>query len=271
MSDTRSIGVFDSGVGGLTVAAAIHKLLPMEVIQYYGDTAHLPYGEKSPETIKKYSQGIAQYLLSKDIKLLVIACNTASAWAFQEVVDSIPASIPVINVIDPVVDYIENSKNLKHVGVIATAATVLSGVYSKKIHASDSSKVVSELATPLLVPMIEEGFIENEVSYAILENYLNSATLKDIQALVLGCTHYPLIKPTISKILGPSVELIDNAQSTAELVKKILVNTNSLNSSAEVSAVKAEVSDYTATFEQKAKGFFGANLHLSLNNIWNNE
>jgi glutamate racemase len=158
------IGIFDSGIGGLTVASAIHKILPREPLVYFGDTAHFPYGEKSADALRYYAIRISQFLLRHDCKMIVIACNTASSVAYKTVVDFVGDGIPVVNVIDPVVKEIVSNRQIKKVGIIATKATVKSDMYAKKIHALNKKVEVSSLATPLLAPMIEEGFFDNKIS-----------------------------------------------------------------------------------------------------------
>ena len=182
---SNPIGIFDSGIGGLTVANSIQKVLPNESMIYFGDTAHLPYGDKSPDSIKYYGIRIAQFLLDKDCKMIVIACNTASALAYEAVKDFVNGRVPVINVIDPVVEYIVNNKNSKRVGVIGTKGTIKSDIYPKRIKAKNKLIEVSSLATPLLAPMIEEGFFNNRISRSIIAAYLSSRKLTKIDSRYL--------------------------------------------------------------------------------------
>lgn len=175
---TQPIGIFDSGIGGLTVANAIAKALPKEQLIYFGDTAHLPYGDKSPDSIKYYSIRIAQFLLQQDCKMIVIACNTASALAYETVKDFIGNKIPVIDVVEPVVEEIVKNKKLKQVGVIATKGTIKSDIYAKKIKEHSRQLHVSSQATPLLASMIEEGFFNNKISRTIIFDYLSDPNLK---------------------------------------------------------------------------------------------
>ena len=202
--NTQPIGIFDSGVGGLTVAHAIKQVLPGESIIYFGDTAHLPYGDKSEEAIRSYSKRITEFLLGYKSKVVLIACNSASASAFDFLKEEFGKKVILIDVIDPVVDHLRTKKITK-IGVIGTKRTISSGTYEKKIgEASPGTKVVS-LATPLLVPMIEEGFIFDDISNAIIRTYLTNDILSGIKALILGCTHYPIIKNQISKIFDFNV------------------------------------------------------------------
>ena len=188
---SQPIGIFDSGIGGLTVANAIQKVLPNESLIYFGDTAHLPYGDKSPDSIKYYAIRITQFLMQKNCKMIVIACNTASSIAYETVKDFVEGKIPVVDVISPVVDLVAHTKSIHKVGVIGTKGTIKSDIYAKKIKAS-SKKEVASLATPLLAPMIEEGFFNNKISRSVIASYLSSRKLAKIDALILACTHYPL-------------------------------------------------------------------------------
>ena len=218
----KPIGIFDSGIGGLTVASAIQKALPKESLMYFGDTLHFPYGEKSPAIITRYSEKITDFLLSKGCKCIIIACNTASSIAFETVKKRAGNRALVFNVIDPVAEYVATNFEDKKIGIIATKATVKSGMYEKKIHKLDSSVLVSSYATPLLAPMIEEGFFNNKISKTIINSYLSNTKLKGIKALILACTHYPLIKPEIEEYYKKKVQIIDSAQIVAENIAKQL-------------------------------------------------
>ena len=267
MSSSLPIGIFDSGIGGLTVASAIHQLLPKEELIYFGDTAHLPYGDKSPEAIKYFSLKIGKFLLDKRCKLIVIACNTASSLAYQDLVDFLGDKIPVINVIDPVVDYMVNQGNHQRIGVIGTKATIKTDVYAQKIKALKPGLEVKSLPTPLLAPMIEEGFFSNTISKTVIHSYLSSPKLKKIDSLILACTHYPLIKPEIQEYYNNEVEIINTAEIVAQYVKKRLSDLDLLNVS-EPKRHKFYVSDYTPSFEKSTKLFFGEKIHLKQHNIW---
>ena len=199
---SQPIGIFDSGIGGLTVAKAVAEMLPKENIIYFGDTAHLPYGDKSADLIKKFSFDIAHFLIeNKKCKSVVIACNTASAVAYESLRDQHKGDIPILNVIDPIIEAIVEDKTIKKVGLIATQTTVNSGVYQEKLTRRSPHVEIEVLATPLLVPMIEEGFANDNISHAIIENYLSNPKIEDIDALILGCTHYVLIKTEIDAFL----------------------------------------------------------------------
>lgn len=267
MSAKLPIGIFDSGIGGLTVASAIHKLLPNEELVYFGDTAHLPYGDKSPEAIKYFSLKIAQFLLDKQCKMIVIACNTASSLAYNDLVEFIGDKIPVLNVIDPVVDFVAAEKQLKHVGVIGTKATINSDLYAKKLKLARPGIEVKSLATPLLAPMIEEGFFSNTISKTVIHSYLSSPKLKNIDSLILACTHYPLIQAEIEEFYHEKVTIINSAAIVAQSVQKKLAELHLLNKSG-AKKLQFFVSDYTSSFEKSTKLFFGEKIHLKLKNIW---
>ena len=269
----QPIGIFDSGIGGLTVARAITKLLPHEQIIYFGDTAHMPYGEKSAEAIKHYSIKIAEFLKFKNCKMIVIACNTASAAAYKSVVKSTGMKDLVVNVIDPAVDYVVKNHYRQNVGVIATKRTISSNVYAKRIETLDPVSDVVQLATPLLAPMIEEGFYNNKISQTIINSYLSKSKLSKIDALILGCTHYPLIKGEIQKFYGKAVEVIDSSEIVALYVKQVLEKHQLLNdakSSVFSLGKKSQffVSDYTQSFEETSKIFFDEKVKLKQFNIW---
>jgi len=265
-SDSRPIGIFDSGIGGLTVAAAINDLMPHERLIYFGDTAHLPYGEKTGKTIQGYSENITRFLLKNECKAIVIACNSASATAYANVRELAPADIPVINVIDPTVEYVGKKYTEGKIGVIGTKATVNSRSYAKRIQKNNPNLKVSMLATPLLVSMIEEGFFNNRISQAIINNYLEKNTLKNIQALILGCTHFPLIKPEVDSFYSKTTEVIDSSSIVAKSLQQELKK-RSFTSSKLVGSHHFFVSEKTHSFEQSTKLFFGEKLKLEKKNL----
>lgn len=262
----QPIGIFDSGVGGLTVAHAIKQILPGESLIYFGDTAHLPYGDKSAESISFYSHKITEFLLEHDSKVVLVACNTASASAFESLKKDFKDKTILIDVIDPVVDYM-SSKNFSRIGVIGTKRTISSGTYEKKLSEKLPSAKVVSLATPLLVPMIEEGFIFDDISNAIIRSYLTNQSLEGIQALILGCTHYPIIKNQISKIFNFNVEVVDSARIVAMVLRDTLEKNDLLNDSQSVSD-KFFISDYTDYFEKIARMFFEGEINLKKADIW---
>tara|TARA_B110000438_G_scaffold271409_1_gene289269 strand:- start:446 stop:1252 length:807 start_codon:yes stop_codon:yes gene_type:complete len=262
MNKNSAIGIFDSGIGGLTVGHQIAKLMPQERIVYFGDTKHLPYGDKSPEAIIRFSKRITQFLLDQNCKMIVIACNTASALAFEHVKNLCKDKAIAINVIDPVVEFTAYSK-AKSVGIIGTKNTVSSDVYAKKIQSLNIDITTSSIATPLLVPMIEEGFYQNKISQTILSNYLERKELRAIDHLILGCTHYPLIEEEIKQYYKGKVELINSARIVSKYVKKVLMDVNLLNDDSHTTAKhQFHLSDYTNSFEQSAQHFFGEKISL---------
>ncbi len=263
---TQPIGIFDSGIGGLTVARAITKLLPNEQIIYFGDTAHMPYGEKSADAIKHYSIKIAEFLKFKNCKMIVIACNTASAAGFKAVVKHTGMKDLIVNVIDPAAEYVVKNHYRQKIGVIATKRTVSSNVYAKRIESLDPVSDVVQLATPLLAPMIEEGFYNNTISQTIINEYLSNPKLNNIDALILACTHYPLISREIDSYYQHKVKIIDSALIVAQAVEQHL-NQNSLLSNS-VTEHRFFVSDYTLSFEQSTQHFFKEKIRLEHFPLW---
>jgi len=267
MKAEQPIGIFDSGVGGLTVAHALKSVLPGEKIIYFGDTFHLPYGDKSVDSVRYYSRRISDFLLEKKCKIILIACNTASASAYEEVVNHVGDRALVVNVVDPVVEEMANSHTSGRVGVIGTKGTIHSGTYEKKIRESAPSLEVKSLATPLLVPMIEEGFIYDDISNAIIRTYLSDKTLKDIRTLILGCTHYPIIKKQIERFYEFNVDVVDSGRAVAGSLRRLLEENKLLNESNK-DLHEFYLSDYTSWFEKIAKMFFEEEIRLELLNFW---
>jgi len=263
----RPIGVFDSGVGGLTVANAIRQVLPGERLIYFGDTAHLPYGDKSKETIISYAERITQFLLEQQCKVIVIACNTASANAYDAIMEIAGDKALVVDVINPVVDYVTSAAKYKRIGVIGTKGTINSGTYVSKIIAKNPHCSVASLATPMLVPMIEEGFIFDDISNAIIRSYLSKPELSQIDSLILGCTHYPIIKNQISKYFNFSVDVIDSSRIVANSLQKLLIARNQLNQNLNP-VHRFLVSDFTDYFQVISKLFFEENIALEKINLW---
>ncbi len=221
------IGVFDSGVGGLTVAREIMRQMPKEKIIYFGDTARVPYGTKSKETVTRFSRQIARFLLSHQVKTIVVACNTASAYAVEELENEL--DIPVIGVVKPgakmAVDITKNGK----IGVIATEGTIGSGLYTKYIKSLREDAIIYGKACPLFVPLVEEGLWEDPVTVEIARRYLTELIDLDIDTLILGCTHYPLIRSVIGQVMGEGVTLVNPAYETAIALKKLLAEKGLLN------------------------------------------
>ena len=217
-----AIGIFDSGIGGLTVLQQIARLLPREILVYLGDTARCPYGPKSPEVVAQYSCENAAFLMDRGLKMLVVACNTASAVALNILRKRY--AFPVIGVIEPgAQEALRRSKNGR-IGVIGTEATIASGAYTQILRSMNASVEVYSRACPLFVPLVEEGWVENDVTRSTIAIYLGSLKHSGIDTLILGCTHYPLLKKSIANFLGPSVCLIDSAEETAKVVRQTLVD-----------------------------------------------
>jgi len=213
MSQESPIGVFDSGIGGLTVAHEVIRQLPHESLVYFGDTARVPYGPKSPETVRRYSREIAGFLRDQGVKGIVIACNTATAHALEALRGEM--DMPVIGVVEPGARAAVAATRDGHIGVIGTAGTIKSGAYERAIRALDPNVMVTPRACPLFVPMVEEGWIDHEATRLVAREYLEPMLEAEIDTLVLGCTHYPLLKPLLREVLGSSVRLIDSAEETA--------------------------------------------------------
>lgn len=216
----RPIGVFDSGVGGLTVAREIMRQLPNERIVYFGDTARVPYGSKSRETVTKFSRQIVRFLESQQVKAIVVACNTASAYALEELEKEV--DIPMIGVVKPGARAALAATKNKKIGVVATEATIHSGIYSRYIEKNDKDVRVLGKACPLFVPLVEEGLWEDPVTDEIARRYLTELIDSGIDTLILGCTHYPMLRSTVAKIMGESVTLVNPAYETARELKRLL-------------------------------------------------
>jgi len=214
------IGVFDSGIGGLTVMRALMQRMPQESILYFGDTARVPYGVKSVETIAHYATQITEFLLARQVKLLIVACNTMAAVAVQAIRDLSP--VPVLDVIEAGARVAARTTRSKQVGVIGTLATVASGAYQRAIHAHEASVTVRSQACPLFVPLVEEGWLEHPVTRLTAQEYLAPLLAERIDTLVLGCTHYPLLKPLLGDVVGPAVTLVDSAETVAEETEALL-------------------------------------------------
>jgi glutamate racemase len=229
MPSEHPIGVFDSGIGGLTVAHEIMRQLPNESIVYFGDTARVPYGPKSPDTVRRYSREIAGFLRAQEVKAIVVACNTATAHALPVLQEEL--SIPVIGVVEPGARAAVRVSRLtegggRHIGVIGTVGTVRSGAYERAILELDPDARITVRACPLLVPLVEEGWIDHPATRLVAQEYLEPLIQQNITALVLGCTHYPLLKALLCKVLGPNVSLIDSAAETAAEAGRVLAERN---------------------------------------------
>lgn len=262
----KSIGIFDSGIGGLTVANAIQKALPNEHLIYFGDTAHLPYGDKSEDAIRFYSLKISKFLLDQNCKMIVIACNSASSAAYRTLLDFFEGKVLFVNVVDPLVRA-ATDHGYDNIGVIATKVTIRSNIYRDKIKQKLQKANVYSMATPLLAPMIEEGFYQGNISHSVIDTYLGRKEFADIDALLLACTHYPLIKNEIEAYFDHKVDVLDSTDVVATSVIKLLEEAKLL-SSKRTKKNDFFVSDYTQSFEDTAKVFYGAEIKLETANIW---
>ncbi len=251
----KAIGIFDSGVGGLTVLKEIVKALPQEDTVYLGDTARVPYGTKSPETVVRYSRQITEFLVSRDIKLLVVACNTASAVALDSLKESFP--IPIVGVIEPGARRAVEVTKSRQVAVIGTEGTVKSSAYTKAIKRIAPDVQVVTRACPLFVPLAEEGWVDNEVARLTARSYLQGLREDGVDTLVLGCTHYPLLKGVIAEVMGTGVTLVDSAEETARTVSDILQEKALLRPPAERGNHHYFVTDVPAGFIRMGNRFLG--------------
>ena len=256
---SKNLGVFDSGIGGLTVVNQIMKVLPRENIVYFGDTARVPYGAKAEKVIIGYAIQIANFLVSKDIKMLVVACNTVTAVALD--VLKAKFDIPVIGVIEPGAKAAVNNTTIKKVGVIGTITTVKSNAYSKEIKKINSSISVISKACPLFVPLVEEGWLDHQVTKIIATEYLTPLVKKGIDLIVLGCTHYPIIRTIIQSVIGNKIKIIDSAESTALEIRNVLEEKKILNSLKNQSPnYQFYVSDFPHKFDEIGTRFLGKKL-----------
>ena len=255
MTADSPIGIFDSGIGGLTVAHAVMHQLPHESVTYFGDTARVPYGPKSPETVRRYSAEIASYLVDQGIKTLVIACNTATAHALSTLRDGL--TIPVIGVIEPGARAATRATRNGHVGVIGTSGTIKSGAYERALRAIEPSLRVTARACPLFVPLVEEGWVDHEATRLIAREYLLPLMRAHVDTVVLGCTHYPLLKSVIGDVLGADVTLIDSAEETARETASVLAQ-RCLTANADAEASHRFIaSDDPLMFLQLGQRFLG--------------
>jgi glutamate racemase len=266
--DQRPIGVFDSGVGGLTVVKQLLKKFPGESIVYFGDTARIPYGTKSEEIVRRYALEDSIFLLDKNVKVVVVACNTASAIALSMLKEILP--VPVIGVIEPgakaAIKYTKNQK----IGVIGTAATIRSNSYNKEILALQPEAQIIPQACPLFVPLVEEGWIDDETTYLVAERYLQGLRLNKIDTLILGCTHYPLLKNAIQKTVGKKVKLVDSGVETAEEIEVILKKNGLLANMEQTPKNYFYLSDMPYKFQEIAERFLERSIsHVETINFEN--
>ncbi len=255
------IGIFDSGIGGLTVVRAVMEKIPGYDIIYFGDTARTPYGNKSPETVIQYAIDDTNFLLNNGANIIVVACNTASSVATESIINKF--DVPVFEVITPAVELAIESSRKMSIGVIGTRATVKSGIYEKKIKAIKETARVYSVACPLLVPLVEEGWIRKPETAMIIKKYLHSLKVKQIDTLILGCTHYPLLKNIISRKIGKRVNIIDSSIGVADKLEKFLKDHPDIdNRLGKNGKSRIFVSDITAQFEKTAKATLRCNVVL---------
>jgi len=250
------LGVFDSGVGGLTVVRALRELLPNESIVYLGDTARVPYGSKSPDTIRRFSIEDTQFLVAHGVKAVVVACNTATAHALPLLQATF--RVPVIGVLGPGVDATLAEPNCERVGIIGTAGTIRSHAYQHEIAMRRPDVLIEARATPLLVPFIEEGWLDHPALKSVLREYLKPLLDKGIDTLVLGCTHYPLLIPVLKRMLGHKVRLVDSASTCAAQVKALLEKENLLRTAKAKPSLELFLTDHSEQAENLARRFLDA-------------
>ena len=255
-NDARPIGVFDSGLGGLTSVRELFRLLPGESIAYFGDTARLPYGSKSSETVTRFALEIASFLKRQDIKCLLVACNTASSYALETLTRRL--DVPVVGVIEPAARAAVAASPAGRIGVIGTLGTVGSGAYPAAIERLKPGASVTSHACPLFVPLIEEGWSEHDVTRTVAEEYLAELREKRLESLILGCTHYPLIAPLLGNLMGPAVTLVDSGAEAARAVAELLRERSLLASG--TPSHHFFLSDEPRNFTRIARAFLGREL-----------
>ncbi|MCK4776298.1 MAG: glutamate racemase [Candidatus Krumholzibacteria bacterium] len=251
------IGVFDSGIGGLTVLKELLAHLPGEAFVYFGDTARVPYGTKSAETVRRFSRENVRLLLDRGVKSVVVACNTASAEALPMLQREF--ALPIVGVIEPGVRAAVTASGSGKIGVIGTAGTIRSGAYQAGIRLLKENADITAAPCPLFVPLAEEGWIDHPVTEMVAREYLNEFRTRDIDALVLGCTHYPLLKSVISRVMGASVELVDSAVETAREMKRIIQSEDIIGGGGNGN-FSVILSDTSPTFEEIAQRFLGRDI-----------
>lgn len=258
------IGVFDSGVGGLTVTRALVDRLPSERLVYFGDTARVPYGNKSPETIRRYGLNIVEHLITAQVKAVVVACNTASAYSLEAIAQA-HASLPVLGVIEPVARQAAQRSQTRHVGVIGTRGTIASGAYLRALASFAPDLKVHTTPCPLFVPLAEEGWLRGEVPLSVARTYLAAFAGTDIDTLILGCTHYPLLRDVIQEIIdevvGRPVMVLDSATATAQTLDEILTERGLRSQTGARRAATTHrflVTDAVDAFREVSSRFFGA-------------
>ncbi|OGN65308.1 MAG: glutamate racemase [Chlamydiae bacterium RIFCSPHIGHO2_12_FULL_49_9] len=258
MDKTRPIGLFDSGFGGLTVMKEIARHLPSEHLVYFGDTAHLPYGNKSPQAVLEYALNNASFLLKQNIKLLIIPCHTACCHALETLKSKLP--IPVVGVTEPGIELLKQSTRSWRIAILGTTSTIQSGIYQSLILQQNQKATLFPTACPLFVPLVEEGLFDHPSAHLIAEHYLAFLKDKQIDSALLACTHYPLLKTTIQDVLGPAVKLIEPAEICAIQTREILLRSNLLNVAAQAPRYQFFASDDPDKFKRFAPLFFGSEI-----------
>jgi len=250
----KPIGVFDSGIGGLTVVRALKAIMPDEHIVYFGDTARVPYGTKSEETIIRFAHQDAQFLIARDVKLIIVACHSASSVALSHLQESF--ALPIVGVIEPGARRAVATTKNSRIGVIGTPATIGAGAYERAIKQYRRGVEIVAKATPLFVPLVEEGWLDNEVALLVAQTYLLPLKNEGIDTLLLGCTHYPLLKPVINQVLGDGVLLVDSGEETALEAKQIL-GEQALLKKEKGWSCRYYLSDLTPNFSKVGERFLG--------------
>lgn len=257
-SSSAPLGVFDSGVGGLTVVRALRELLPGESIIYLGDTARVPYGSKSPDTIRRFAVEDAQFLIARGVKAVIVACNTATAHALPLLEATF--RVPVIGVLEPGVEATLAEANCQRVGIIGTAGTIRSCAYQHRLAMRRPDLQIHAAATPLLAPFVEEGWVDHASTKMVLREYLKPLIEKGIDTLVLGCTHYPLLVPAIRRVVGQRVRLVDSASTCAAHVKERLEALKLLRTAKAKPTLEIHLTDLSEQFESLARQFLNADF-----------
>lgn len=258
MSDGRPIGVFDSGIGGLTVVRALRRRLPAESIVYFGDTARFPYGTKSAETLVRIALEDAEFLLGRDVKQIVVACHSASSTALPELAWRMP--VPVVGVIVPGARALVAATHKRRVAVIGTSATIRSAAYERAIRDESRDVEIVAKATPLFVSLAEEGWLDGDVAELVARRYLAGVVEEQVDALLLGCTHFPLLAEVIGRVLGPGVRLVDSSEETAKAAAALLEARGEAAEAARTGSLKVYLSDLAPNFEVVATRFLGEPL-----------
>ena len=251
--DNRPIGVFDSGIGGLTIVNALAKILPHEKIVYVGDTARVPYGNKSTERIQQYSEEITRWLIQEECKIVVVACNTASSHALDNLKSKF--NIPIIGVIEPGVEASIYATQNNRIGVLGTYGTIRSDAYGQALRKLNKDISVINQACPLFVPLVEEGWVSGEVPETIAKTYLENIVASDVDTLILGCTHYPLLKPTINKVININMKLVDSGDTTAAVVQSVINEFQLYPENGKSGDIFCRVTDSVDLFESLAGRF----------------